>query len=291
MDKHTISAIIKPITEEQAINDFLKLCREKDNGLKSTTRLGQKTIDYFTFLERLNTKGRLGVSFFDFVDNIETYIDKPFYQKTMTWLNEHRPNVNEVCKYYEIYRLYHSAISSFYPVNALLVYQKYKPTKVLDFCSGWGGRFLGSCVYGVDTYIGIDSNTNLIEPYNRMIEFVERYTSINHIFIFRDCLQIDYSQFDYDMVFTSPPYYNLELYTGTAKKTKKEWDDFYKKIFVDTYRFLKPNGYYILNIPKKVLVIAKQVLGEPLEQFNIGKPSRIKGGGENYKEVCYVWKR
>lgn len=291
MNNQAISAIIKPITEEQAINDFLKLCREKDKGLKSTSRLGQKIIDYFTFYERLNTKGRLGISFFEFVNDIDIHIEKPYCQKLMKFIQECRPDTNVICKYYEIYRLYQASIGSFSPVNALQVYQKYKPTKVLDFCSGWGGRFLGSCVYGVNTYIGIDSNPNLVEPYNKMIEFVKRYTSINPFFICQDCLQIDYSQFDYDMVFTSPPYYNLELYTGTEKKTKKDWDNFYRKIFVYTYRFLKPNGHYILNIPKKVLVIAIEVLGSPIEQFNIGKCSRKKGGGENYKEVCYVWKR
>jgi len=291
MDKQTISTTIKQIIEEQAINDFLRLCREKDRGLKQTSRLGTKTIDYFTFYERLNTKGRLGISFFEFLNEIETHIEKPYHRKMMNWLNEHRQNVEDVCKYYEIYRLYHGVIASFSPVNALQVYQRYNPKKILDFCSGWGGRFLGACVYGAEQYIGIDSNPNLIEPYNRMTSMIEQHTSTDARFIFGDCLKIDYSQLEYDMVFTSPPYFNLELYTGTNKKSNKEWNGFYQKVFLDTYKFLKPNGHYVLNIPKKVLMIAIDVLGEPIEQFNLGKPSRLKGGGEDYKEVCYVWRR
>ncbi len=286
-----IARTIKPLTEEQAINDLLKLKNIDITTISSKSRVGQIFIDYFTFCERLNTKGKRGISFFDFVYNIELYIDKPYYIKFLKWLDDNRVGKPNICKYYELYRLYFSSIISFTPINAMIIYNKYKPTKVLDPFCGWGGRLVGACISNLNTYIGIDTNYNLIEPYDKMINILKENTSTNIEFINEDCSQVNYSAMDYDCVFTSPPYYNIELYSGCSKKSKKEWDEIYKKVFVNTYNFLKPNGIYILNIPKSVLSIAKNILGEPSETFIIPKLSRNKERGKNYKEVAFVWRK
>jgi hypothetical protein len=299
MNYQEIARTIKPITEKQAINDLLKLKNVNIETINHKSRLGQKFVDYFTFCERLNTKGKRGISFFDFVDNVELYIDKPYYRKFLDWLDINRADKPSVCKYYELYRIYFSAITSFTPITAMMIYNKYKPTKILDPFCGWGGRLVGACVSNVDTYIGIDTNYNLVEPYNRMINILlEEHISTslpdvrrtNIEFINGDCSLVDYSVMDYDCVFTSPPYYNIEIYSGCpTKKSKKEWDELYSKVFVDTYRFLKPNGIYILNIPKSVLRIAKKILGEPTETFVIPKQSRCRERGKDYQEVAFVW--
>ena len=289
MNHQEISRIIKPLTEEHAINDLLKLMKADITTINYKSRLGQKFIDYFTFCERLNTKGKRGISFFDFVDNVELYIDKPYYRKMLEWLDINRVEKQSVCKYYELYRVYFSAITSFTPITAMMIYNKYKPTKVLDPFCGWGGRLIGACASNIDTYIGIDTNYNLVEPYNKMIDILKDHTTTNIEFINGDSSLVDYSVIDYDCVFTSPPYYNIEIYSGCCKKSKKEWDDLYRKVFVDTYNFLKPNGIYILNIPKSVLRIAKNVLGEPTETFVIPKQSRCRERGKDYEEIAFVW--
>ena len=56
---------------------------------------------------------------------------------------------------------------------------------------------------------------------------------------------------DYDMVFTSPPYYNKEIYGGNiVYETKEEWDKkFYIPLFKKTWDNLKVGGFYCLNVP------------------------------------------
>jgi hypothetical protein len=105
--------------------------------------------------------------------------------------------------------------------------------------------------------------------------------------------KFDYSKLDYDMVFTSPPYYNLELYSGTKKRSKKEWEeDFYTPIFTNTFKYLKSGGFYCLNISQKIYNdIAKKILGEANELILLKKSPRFKKEKENYKEYIYVWKK
>ena len=69
--------------------------------------------------------------------------------------------------------------------------------------------------------------------------------------VHRDSSKVDYSKYDYDMVFTSPPYYMLEKYENMPQYESNE--DFNEKflypVIKNSYKYLKPNGHYILNIP------------------------------------------
>ena len=102
---------------------------------------------------------------------------------------------------------------------------------MLDFCSGWGDRLLGSLACNVN-YIGCDPNPDLIEPYVRMGEFVAEHfpeikaTAKVHCEAFED-LNIEDKV---DFIFTSPPYYDYEIYNGDNTSTNRyksiiEWYD------------------------------------------------------------------
>jgi 16S rRNA G966 N2-methylase RsmD len=96
------------------------------------------------------------------------------------------------------------------------IYNRFKPTSILDFTMGWGGRLVGACAMDIPSYIGIDLNKNLIKPYEEMVKTLKELGTKTEIkLIFKDALKVDYSKLNYDCVFTSPPYYNIELYTGT----------------------------------------------------------------------------
>jgi 16S rRNA G966 N2-methylase RsmD len=83
---------------------------------------------------------------------------------------------------------------------------------VLDFSSGWGDRLLGAMAAGV-RYVGVDPNTRLVESYEKMIETfaddASLYTMIPQPF--QTCELPEGETFD--LVFTSPPYFNLEIYS------------------------------------------------------------------------------
>jgi hypothetical protein len=290
-EKEEIAKRIKPISKNDVLDDFNKLQNVDLNKVKPHSRVGNKVVDYFTFQERLNTKGRRNISYFELVTNIDDYKDRGSYKRIFSFMNENKryKNINEYTRIYNLFRLYFGSINIFKPLRAMEIYNKYKPESVLDFTMGWGGRLVGACALNISHYIGIDLNRNLQKPYDDMVTTLQPLTTTNIKLIFDDCLLVDYSKLDYDMVFTSPPYYNIELYSGTNKISKQEWDDnFYSPIFKLTYKHLKVGGYFILNVSHEIYKrVCIKVLGEADEVISFSLQQRPNG----YGEFIYVWKK
>jgi DNA modification methylase len=146
----------------------------------------------------------------------------------------------------------------------------------------------------VPNYIGIDLNQDLKEPYLKMVKLLKQLGTKTKIkLMFKDALKVDYSKLDYDMVLTSPPYYNVEIYEGGESKTEEEWEqEFYIPLFSKTYKHLKKGGHYALNVPQKLY---KSVCLDLFGPANIKIPLKKKAHPKNkltkkgYTEYIYVW--
>jgi 16S rRNA G966 N2-methylase RsmD len=266
--------------------------------IKPSSRIGNKFVDYFTFLERLETTGKSGKTFFEYYEERNKLIRKPYIKRLFDYFGK---NTNVYKKWYGIFNLYQSSISIFKPVLAMEIYNKFKPHTVLDPTMGWGGRLVGACALDVPNYIGIDLNKSLKEPYEEMEDKLKELgTKTNIKLMFQDALKTDYSKLKYDMVFTSPPYYNIEIYKGTKKQTKEDWDNnFYFPLFEKTYKYLQKGGKYILNVPQEVYervcipLLGKADILFPLKKIERGA-STSKTGNKiniNYKEYIYIWNK
>jgi hypothetical protein len=89
---------------------------------------------------------------------------------------------------------------------------------------------------------------------------------------------------NYDMLFTSPPYENIEVYPNNPIKTNKEWTTFYNKIFKLLWDNLK-KGYFIININEKIYnKILVPLIGECNTKSILTKSKR-----NAYVEYIYVW--
>jgi hypothetical protein len=205
------------------------------------------------------------------------------------YYHDKNPNYPEERVWFRISNLYYSAVSIFKPLIAMDVYCKYEPKCILDFTMGWGGRLVGACALDVPKYIGIDYNKQLKEPYNGLCKFLKPLTKTNVQLFFKDALKVDYSKLDYDMVLTSPPYYNVETYGNSREKSKEKWDtEFYIPIFTKTFKYLKKGGHYCLNIPEEVYEnVAIKVLGNSATKIPLPKSKRFSR--ESYHEFIYVW--
>jgi len=218
-----------------------------------------------------------------------------YYAKTGRDINDIR-----VWKY--IFNLYFSSITIFRPVMAMEVYCRFRPRiAVLDPTMGWGGRLVGACALDLPKYIGIDANPNLDPLYKKMCVFLQPRSSTKIELFFQDALTMDYSKFKYDMVFTSPPYYNIEIYRKNngrksgkiqekdieVQKTKEEWNEtFYKPLFERTWAAMQSPGYYILNVPQEVYESSCiSILGKSQKKIELKKQKRANG----YIEYIYVW--
>jgi hypothetical protein len=290
-DKYKIAKKIKNITEEEAIRDYNNLKKSDLKKVTNETRIGNKFVDYFTFLERLETISKKGMSYFDFIKDTE-YHKKPYIQNL---LNYQKGDDKDVALY-RVFKLHCGSIGLFKPLTAMEIYSRFKPTSVLDFTMGWGGRLVGACALDVPNYIGIDSNKQLKEPYKKMVKLLKQLDSQTKIkLMFKDALKVNYSNLDYDCVLTSPPYYNVEIYEGMKAKSNEIWDqEFYIPLFRETYKHLKKGGHYILNIPIDlyesvcIKIFGKADIKIPLKKKGHPKNSYTE---KNYTEFIYVWRK
>lgn len=295
--KREIANSIKQISLETVNKEFDKLVEIGYNAdqMSPRSRIGNNVVDYFTFYNRLHTKGKYDVNFFDFLANLEEFKKKKFIQTMLTYYQnvKNKTNTkNEYIVYKEVYNICISAINIIRPLVYMEIYAKYRPKKVLDFCAGWGGALIAAAALRIDQYTGVEINTNLQTPYANMVSYLKTSKNIATKFDmhFTDALTVDYSAIEYDLVFTSPPYYFIQKYENNALyKSKKEMDElFYIPIFTKTYNGLKSGGYYIINVCKEVYEnVLEKLFGLPLETYPYKKSQRQN----NYSEIVYVWKK
>jgi hypothetical protein len=313
--KKFIANKIKPISEIDAETDFETLRTTVDNALLSANdgnesgsgsgiefkeRVGNNVVDFFTFQERLETRGKYDVTFYDFVKNIEEFKKKKFIQNMFTYyatIKNARGLKNEYIVMKEVYNICISAINIFRPLVAVEVYTKYKPSVILDPCAGWGGRAVGAAVCENVRYFGIDVNKSLQIPYQNMCAFLNsRCKSKSNLdprirMTIADAVTYDYSQIEpkYDMVFTSPPYYFIEKYSHNTfyNNSKDEMDEqFYTPLFSQTYLHLLPGGCMALNVNREIYErVCVQLFGPAHQTMNCKKSKRQN----DYREMIYIW--
>jgi hypothetical protein len=105
---------------EDVEKDFLKLKNIGNNAesISERSRIGNDFVDYFTFKERLNTKGKYNINYYEFISNIEEFKKKKFI-KNMLLYYEKIKNKNKYKNDYitlkETYNICISAINIMRP--------------------------------------------------------------------------------------------------------------------------------------------------------------------------------
>ena len=291
--KTEIANKIKDIAVDDLEEDMEKLIQIGKDAytMSSRSRIGNNVVDYFTFLQRLETKGKYDISFFGFIQNIEEFKQKKFIQTMLTYYKDVKNKNNTKNEYIvlkEVYNICISAINIMRPLNCMEIYTKYKAKRDLNFCAGWGGSTVAAAALNLDAYYGVEINSDLKQPYDNMIQFLKTRCATKFENIIADAVVVDYSNMIYDTVFSSPPYYFLEKYANNVKySSKKDMDDkFYRPLFAKTYNGLQPGGHYIINICKEVYDnVLKGLLGDANESFPLKKSKRQN----NHTEMVYVW--
>ena len=294
-EKAQIAKQIKNITLEDVDDEMTKLIQIGGNAstMSPRSRIGNNVVDYFTFTQRLSTRGKYNINFYEFIVNIDEFKKKKFIQNMLHYYDTTK-NKTKKKNYYtvmkEVYNICISAINIIRPLVYMEIYTKYNPSCVLDFCAGWGGAAVAASALNIPRYIGIEINQSLVDPYDKLIEFLKERSKTNVQLIFDNAVTIDYSKLDYDVVFTSPPYYFIQKYeNNTEYSSKKEMDDkFYTPLFSNTYTNLKENGIYALNINKEVYENVCIKLFGPAHDIYPYKKSKRQN---NYDEIVYVWKK
>lgn len=292
-EKFLIAKHIKDINLENVEEDMNKLINigTKADMISNRSNIGNNVVDYFTFVQRLETRGKYNVNYFEFLVNLETFREKKYIQTMLKYYDDVK-NKNKTKHEYkvlkEVYNICISAINIMRPLNCMEIYARFNAKRVLNFCAGWGGSMVAAAALNLDAYYGVEINTDLKEPYEEMETYLRTKSDTEFSIYFADAVNFDYSSLNYDTVFSSPPYYFIEKYANNiGYKSKKDMDEkFYKPIFSNTYLHLKKGGRFIINVCKEVYDnVLKNLFGDADISFPLKKSNRQN----NHTEMVYVW--
>lgn len=160
--------------------------------------------------------------------------------------------------------LYEYLIDKIIDKNAVIYDPKYTPVNILDQSMGWGDRLLGamSCLekYPNVRYTGFDPNKSLRYGYADIMKlFNKDILEITDTFMeFTDHHRVhsvpveqgllEYPDNHFDIAFTSPPYFDFEIYSHNNPVYKDWIMEFYVPLIKQTCRVLKPGRYMLLHI-------------------------------------------
>jgi hypothetical protein len=273
-------------TPESASADWTKL-RLVAKNISSGSKAGTTFINHYTSAARIQTKNKERLSFVEFYTTRETRANGAYVHKFLK--NNYEATVHNATpkQLFRLYSFYFGSISVFRPAIAIEILNLFPAKTVLDPTMGWGGRMLACVAANVPGYIGIDSNQELKDPYQEMVANLgEHETKID--LIFEDALAVNYAALpSYDMVLTSPPYYNTERYQGQPDRSKSEWSAFYGKLIELTYGSMKDGGHYCMNVSQAIYRDEYvPILGEADFQVPMNKSQRSESRST---EFVYVW--
>lgn len=236
-------------TEEELLKDWKKLLEWKANvtSINSTSRIGMKLCEHF-FPNFYDIEDRKGNSF------KSLWSDTDLLQKVLRWNRKSHstPYLSELKR--GIYFCGNLCKSTMYrPQMAKMV--TLGSESVLDPCAGWGGRMLGAVANGCK-YIAFEPNT---ETYNGLSRLVEFLSITENVVLFNDdaLTMNDYIHSKVDCVITSPPYFDLEVYSHEStqsiidRPTYQQWNQQFLTPLIHTCADkLRESGKSCWNVAK-----------------------------------------
>jgi hypothetical protein len=134
---------------------------------------------------------------------------------------------------------------------------------VLDFSAGWGDRLAGFYAsLNTELYVGLDPRVENHPIYHKQAQYYDKLLTMfenDKKVFFHDspAEDFDYSEYNdtFDIVFTSPPYFNVERYSyddtqsWVRYKTINDWNkDFLHKAIEKMWPSIRSGGKLCVNI-------------------------------------------
>ena len=186
-------------------------------------------------------------------------------------------------------------VSNFRPTAAKAIFQEYSRDgdPVLDFSAGYGGRLLG-CMVLNRHYIGIEPCRNQVQGLRQMVHTLNKLVEPNaRVTIHQKCAE-DFlptiASNSIPLVFSSPPYFNNELYSDETSQSYmrypiyEEWINcFLERILAESCRILKPGGHFVVNIADiERFELTKDLVSLARKYFTLDHTLRLRLGHKPY---------
>ena len=153
--------------------------------------------------------------------------------------------------------------SQFKPNAAKALYDYFGAKNILDFSAGWGDRLAGfyACM-NTELYVGIDPRKENHPIYEEQAKYYESHQTLFESekttkFHCDAAEDFDFDQYKdtFDIIFTSPPYFNVERYSyddnqsWVRYKNIDNWNkDFLQRSVENMWRSLRSGGKLCVNI-------------------------------------------
>ena len=153
--------------------------------------------------------------------------------------------------------------SQFKPNAAKALYDYFDVKNVLDFSAGWGDRLAGFYAsLNTELYVGLDPRVENHPIYHKQAKYYSELLTMfekkKEVFFHAEPAEdFDYSEYNdtFDIVFTSPPYFNVERYSyddtqsWVRYKTINDWNkDFLHKAIEKMWPSIRSGGKLCVNI-------------------------------------------
>jgi hypothetical protein len=204
--------------------------------------------------------------------------------------NKDVAGVREAIYLYTIEVLRSAEVTTFRPALAVGFAREFfsdpGSINVLDICSGWGDRMAGFMAAGVAEYIGVDPNKDLIAGYGAIEAAVRSALGPKC----KTAVRMIAEPFEEatlpegwraDLIFTSPPYFDLEWYSGAESQSlvknessfERWFDEFLMVSLRKAWSKLRPGGFMCININNYIDFAAKS-----MSKTSGGKSDKRHGG-------------
>ena len=210
------------------------------------------------------------------------------------------------------------------------MYDRFNAKTILDSSCGWGDRLAGFYTSNAEVYVGCDPNPVVWETYIEQCIFYEKILGSNPIltrhkdyFIVKGYKEVIifcegsehvvWPHLDYDLAFTSPPYFGTEKYAQGVNEEKQSWfkypthekwlNDYLFKTLNNINNVIAETGVIAINIMDvkmnnkrfhicDPMTIYMESLDMPLQEV-IGmkmkqRPKNEEGGGVDHMQDCLV---
>ncbi|PRP88396.1 hypothetical protein PROFUN_03310 [Planoprotostelium fungivorum] len=200
----------------------------------------------------------------------------------------------------------------FKPSLVACIYRHFGAKRVLDISAGWGDRLLGAINCDLQLYLAADPNKSLSPGYDAVKNrFCDEKTRGNFIILPRPFQSITDGEFDeisggekFDLVFTSPPFFDFEIYTNDEGQSVIEHpklnDWIVHFLFVclsNAWRQLKPGGHMCIHLSDvfktKICAVMNYFVLSLEGAISRESHRKIIGciGGQSKVFPAWVWKK
>lgn len=244
--------IFKKYTKEELIKDI--------GNYKSGSGKLQKTLNHYfeeLIFQSIGPRGQ--------VSPYDALQDDELMQRILDYVAS-KPNFytgNEITNVKSFFRnggKWACKVANFCPKNARDIYTRYYPEEtglnILDTSAGFGAR-MSAALLTDNNYFGIDPNTKLMEKLNEYGTFLKEnnFTKGEYkLYCQGSEKYIPELENTIDVMFTSPPYFDLEIYTNEETQSVnygnyENWLEYFAKPTITNIgKYLKVGGYAMINI-------------------------------------------